>query len=435
MKNLKRIVSLFLVFTVLLVLPLSTVAQASGKEVLRVAWWGNTNRDKLYFAINDLFMAENPNVEIVTESPGWADYWVSMATAYASGSAPDVVQFQSNQIGEYCSKGVLLPLDGYVKDGVIDLSEWNQSYAATGKYEDQLYMISLGITAQSMIINKTMVEKYGMTLWGEDENISWAEFEAFLNELQAKLPEDTYAALDFYNNNDLAWVWIRQNSPIGTEWVDAEGKFAPTLETLSGWYDLANRLRKSGAIANAAWTQEWAARAWQEGALAMGKVAFFFANANQYKMFQNGIEDDIVLRRVPTHPGGQNEFGDLLITSSFGISKTAKNPDLAARYINFFVNNMEAQKIFKMELGVIGNQTIQAELNKNADPSDVKAAEYLGRVGATTLPFIPKAPGVWAVQSEIESASHMVAEGVMTPEQAAQSVIDIANDVIAENAQ
>ena len=127
MKNLKRLVSMLLVCTLLIALPLGMSALAADKEVLRVAWWGNTVRDQLYFAINDLFMAENPDVEIITESPGWGDYWVSMATAYASGSAPDVVQFQSNQIGEYCSKGVLLPLDGYVADGTIDLSDWNMA--------------------------------------------------------------------------------------------------------------------------------------------------------------------------------------------------------------------------------------------------------------------------------------------------------------------
>jgi len=372
-------------------------------------------------------------VEIVTESPGWADYWVSMATAYASGSAPDVVQFQSNQIGEYCSKDVLLPLDGYVAGGTINLTDWNKGFADTGKYEDQLYMISLGLTAQGMLINKTMVESVGMTLWGEDEDITWADFGAFLTELQSKLPEDTYSCMDFYNNNDLTWVWIRQHSPIGTEWIAADGTFAPTEEMLTGWYDLANNLRGTGAIAKAAWTQEWATRPWQEGPLAMGKVAVFFANANQYKMFQNGIADDIVLRRVPTNPDGPNTYGDLLITSSFGISKTAKNPDLAARYIDFFANNLEAQKIFKMELGVVGNQAIQAELNKDADPSDVIAANYLGLVSSNAPAFMPKAPGVWAVQNEIQSASLMVAEGAMTSLQAAQYIIGVANDMIAEN--
>ena len=172
----------------------------------------------------------------------------------------------------------------------------------------------------------------------------------------------------------------------------------------------------------------------REGALAMGKVAVFFANANQYKMYQNGIEDDI--GAAPrAHERGRPPMSTAicLITSSFGISKTAKNPDLAARYIDFFVNNLEAQKIFKMELGVVGNQAIQAELNKDADPSDVKAAEYLTLVSSNAPAFIPKAPGVWAVQNEIESASHMVAEGVMTSMQAADYIIEIANDIIQEN--
>lgn len=110
-------------------------ADSGEKQTLRVAWWGTTERDKLYYQINDMFMAEHPNVEIVTESPGWNDYWVAQATAYASNSAADVVQFQSNQIGEYCSKGVLTPLDSYVESGAINLEDWNQDLVDTGKYE------------------------------------------------------------------------------------------------------------------------------------------------------------------------------------------------------------------------------------------------------------------------------------------------------------
>lgn len=62
------------------------------KTTLRVAWWGSTTRDQIYYKINDLFMQEHPDVEIVTESPGWNDYWTAQSTAYASGSAADVVQ-------------------------------------------------------------------------------------------------------------------------------------------------------------------------------------------------------------------------------------------------------------------------------------------------------------------------------------------------------
>ena len=103
---------------------------------------------------------------------------------------------------------MLTPLDAYVADGTIDLTNWNQGFVDTGKYNDQLYMISLGMTAQALYVNETYLNELGMELWPAEEDITWSEFREYLKEVQEKLPEDTYAALDIYNNNDLVWVWI-----------------------------------------------------------------------------------------------------------------------------------------------------------------------------------------------------------------------------------
>ena len=358
-------------------------AETGEKETLRVAWWGTTTRDQLYYQINDLFMAEHPNVEIVTESPGWNDYWTAQSTAFASGSAADVVQFQSNQIGEYCSKNVLAPLDDYVASGTINLDNWNEGFVD------------------------------------------------YLNEVQSKLEADTYAGLDIYTNIDLVWVWIRENCEEGYEWLDKDGNFAPSEETLASWYEYSNNLRKSGAFANVEWTQEWNSKEWEEGPLVNRKVLFYFANANQYKTYQNSMEDTLAIRKVPV--GNNGKHGDLLITSAFAISETSKNKDLAAEYINFFVNNEEAQKIFNMELGVPASMTIQELLEPDADPSDVAATKYLNMISEEAPPFIAKAPGVWAIQNEISSVAEQVAVGNLTPADAAKHIKEIANEMIAEN--
>lgn len=407
--------------------------KAGEKTTLRVAWWGSTERDKIYYKINDMFMEEHPDVEIVTESPGWNDYWVAQSTAYASNSAADVVQFQSNQIGEYCSKGVLTPLDEYVKSGAINLEGWNEGFVNTGKYEDELYMISLGITAQTMYINESYLNELGMELWPMEEDITWDEFADYLNEVQAKLGDDTYAGMDMYTNNDLVWVWIREHCNDEHEWLDADGKFAPTEETMESWYAYAEDLRKSGAFPNVEWTQEWINKAWEEGALVNRKVLFQFENANKYKIYQNSMDDKLAIRKVPV--GNDGKHGDLLITSAFGISESSQNKDLAAEYINFFANNLEAQKVFNQELGVPASLAVQEELAKTADPSDITATEYLNMVSKEAPPFVAKAPGVWAIQDEINSTAEMVATGGLSTKDAAKHIIEVANEMIAENAE
>jgi ABC-type glycerol-3-phosphate transport system substrate-binding protein len=375
-------------------------------------------------------MKAHPNVEIITESPGWGDYWVKIPAEYASGNAPDVVQFQANQIGEYCSRGVVAPIQPYIDNGTIDLTDWNMGFVDTGRYKGELYMITVGMTAQVMYCNKTLIESVGMKLWDETEDITWDEYEAFLNKLASKLPEGKYAGSDIGQNSDTVWTWVRQQtSTPGIEWVNEKGEFAPTLETMTNWYAFAERLRQSGAFPPVAWSVEDERTPWQEQGLATGKLAIRFENANKYKMLAGACEDELVLRRCPIASNGKR--GTLLITSSFGISETSENKQLAAEYINFFVNNEEAQKIYNQEVGVTGSYKMQELLNNNK--YDQKATELLNGVANDSDPFIPKDPGVWAIQNEIQNIAQAVSSGKMTSAEAAQFIIDQANDLISEN--
>lgn len=213
--------------------------------------------------------------------------------------------------------------------------------------------------------------------------------------------------------------------------MNKDGNFAPSEETLASWYAYTDDLRKAGVFPGVEWTQEWNSKAWEEGALVNRKVLFYFENANKYKIYQNSMEDKLAIRKVPV--GDNGKHGDLLITSAFAISETSQNKDLAAEYINFFVNNEEAQKIFNMELGVPASLTIQDMLAADADPSDIAATKYLNMVSEEAPPFVAKAPGVWAIQNEIASMAEQVAVGNMTAQDAAKYIREIANEMIAEN--
>ena len=400
---------------------------------LRVTWWGNTDRDKLYAAINDLFMAEHPHVTIVTESPGWGDYWPAVATAFASGTAPDVVQFQSSQIGDYTGMNVLTPLDSFVEDGTIVLDNWNMDLVNTGVIDGNLYMVTLGITACALYVNYTLLNELGIEIWDEDEDITWEEFVDFMDMVQEAMGEGGYAIMDFSMNNDLIWIWVRQNTPAGVEWVDANGEFAPSEEALASWFELTYELRSRDAIPPLTLAHEWEQLSWPEGPFANRHVAFHFANANQINHHQGAIDDQIVMRSIPIAPDAYNAHGDILITSSFAISETSENKELAAKYINFFVNNLEAQYIFNYELGVPGSLTVQEMLAELEDPGNIMQSNYVNRISANVLPFIPQVPGTWAVVTEIERTADQVAMGMMTPTEAAQFIISIASQIIAEN--
>ena len=105
-------------------------------------------------------------------------------------------------------------------------------------------------------------------------------------------------------------------------------------------------------------------------------------------------------------------------------------------FINFFVNNEEAQKVFNMELGIPGSSSIQNMIAENGmDPADQMATDYLNDISEIAPAFVPKAPGVWAIQDEISCTAESIAMGAMTTSDAAQHIVEIANEMIAENAQ
>ena len=59
-------------------------------------------------------------------------------------------------------------------DGTIDLSKFGDAIIETGKYEDTLYMVSMGITFTCYIVNNELAEQYGVTLPAYDEDWTWA---------------------------------------------------------------------------------------------------------------------------------------------------------------------------------------------------------------------------------------------------------------------
>ena len=433
MKKIINISTLFAFSLFALIFMAACNDNSSSEEVtLRVTWWGNTTRDQLYQGIIDLFVEENPHITVVTESPGWGDYWTAITSAFGARTAPDVVQFQSGRIGEFSGLNVLTPLDSFVDSSVINLEDWHSDLVDSGRIGDNLYFISVGTTAQTVFVNETYLNELGFELWPKDQDITWEEFGIFLNNVQQAVPVGSFVLDDIAQNNDLIWIWIRQNTPAGVEWVDVDGNFAPSEEALIHWFTYVNNLRRDGVIAPIDLTHEWEQMAWQEGPFVNRQTLFRFANANQIMSFQNATDDHLAIRKVPIAPEAYNAHGDLLISSGFAIPNTSTQQELAAKFIDFFVNTLEGQQIFDFEMGVPGSLAIQDALIPTTAEGNVRQAEYISLVSQNVLPFVPQEPGVSSVVNEMVRVADHVASGMMSPEEAARLIIELAEDLIRQ---
>jgi multiple sugar transport system substrate-binding protein len=99
------------------------VAQSGAPVELRVAWWGSQDRHNRTIKAIELFQKKHPNIKVTYEFAGWGDYWTKMTTQAAGRNLPDVMQQDYAYIAEWSSRGLIAPLDDFVKSGTIDVRD------------------------------------------------------------------------------------------------------------------------------------------------------------------------------------------------------------------------------------------------------------------------------------------------------------------------
>ena len=101
--------------------PTEEPAEAEPVE-LHMTWWGSQTRHDRTIAVIELFMEQYPHINITYEFSSFGDYWPLLATKAAAGELPDVIQQDYAYFKQYVSDGLIIPLDPFVEDGTIDLS-------------------------------------------------------------------------------------------------------------------------------------------------------------------------------------------------------------------------------------------------------------------------------------------------------------------------
>jgi ABC-type glycerol-3-phosphate transport system substrate-binding protein len=214
--------------------------------------------------------------------------------------------------------------------------------------------------------------------------------------------------------------------PAGSEFLDADRKFTPTEQELERWFYRWKEINDMGVSAPLTITDELRNLPWQNSGLKNRRIVFMNEATNKLKIFQSASTDKLAMRRLPIFPNTANPTGcDFIITCGFSIASTSKNKNLAADFINFFTNDMEAQKIYNAEIGIPGSKVVQEALMPNLDPSDVIAFRMTNEISNNALPFIPAPDGLTEVRNETTSLGQMVLSNELTPAQAAKRLREV----------
>jgi len=355
---------------------------------LRFAWWGNAVRDERTIKAVNLFMEKNPRVTIETEPTGWDGYWPKLNTQAAAGSLPDIMQQDYMYIEQYNSRNQLLDMKAYVQKGIIDLSQWSDAGLASGILDGKLAALSMGINAWGMGADPAVLEKAGVTI--DDAAWTWKDYEQAALTIYQKTGVQTMPFNEFHQPFEHV---VRQfGVPFFAGKNLGMSGNAAARDAVKELIDMQLRLRAAGAL----YDPEDAFilnRAMEEFPLERGRTWNDFHWSNQHIGHINAAKRPLGFLMFPSVNGNKEPFGTYLKPAMFiSILRTTENPDLAAKFVNFILNDTEANRILLADRGSPVPSNVREDLSGRVDPNMKDIFDFISRVTPYSSPIDPPDP-------------------------------------------
>jgi len=423
--------------------PAAPAAPAAGEEAaapsseekieLRIAWWGSQDRHDRTIKVIEMFEELHPNIDIVYEFGGFNDHLTKMSTQAAGGNLPDIMQQDYAWIGEWTARGLLMPLDDFIDDGTLDFSNVSDGELAGGRIDGKLYAVNLGTNSQAITLDLDAFEQAGIELPRPDW--TWAEFEQIVLELHEKLgiwgfgpllgDEQIWASIYLGNGQ---WRYNDEGSALGYE---DDQLYADHLHMIL-------RLQEADAIpSREVEVAEYTDTPVEAQPIVTGESAMAYYWSNQLVAVQSAAGEDRNFMMVPLPRVTSGQSANYMKPSQFfSITSQAKHPREAAMFIDYFTNDIEANKVLLAERGVPISSEVREALQPLLGKAQLAVFDYLERVGQDISPVPPPDPvGHADIRNNVLRALVVdpVLYGQITPEEGVQILREEASAILAKN--
>ena len=415
--------------------PVATTTKAAEPVSIRVVWWGDAKRHELYNKICDAFTAANPTITLVREPIAWADYWDKLSVQTAGGTAPDFMGMHPQFAVDYVARKSLEPLDAYVKDGTLDLSQFSASAVASGVFAGVNYMVPMGITSQCFLVNKTMLTDLKIAMPSFDW--TYADLKTAATAARAALDaagkKNAWLINDNTTNYTLFRYWVRS---AGHDQYNADGTLGFTEADLTTWYTYWKDLRDAKLVPDAATTIEYKAATLEMNVFAKGMTGVINIPVNQYKLYAAALPTaELVALRNPSTAAGK--IGEFLEGAHFAVSASspANKKVAAVKLMNFWVNNEKSYDLFLLDQGVPANAKMATYITPKLDPGQKVILDFVSKVSKLTMiPAVYAPAGATEIDSLFRvNIGEKVLFGTLTPEAAAKQLMTEATAILLKN--
>lgn len=387
-------------------------------------WWGSQTRHDLTNQVIELYEKRNPHVKIEAEFTSFDGYWEKLAAMVSGNNMPDVLQMNFGEyLTQYAEKDVLLDLNEVINAGLLDVSKVSESILESGVVNGKNLGIALGMNALTVIYDEEMLKKANAKL--PSENWTWDDWKQIAEAVKNAGYDYGTQTLDIGN---IFEYYARQHGQkLFNDTADGLG-FEDEL--LAEFLTMLLEQQKKGTYPTLDVASQH--QAVEDQLIVHGKAPFDFRWSNQVVALTKAANRPLKLAPLP---GPDIDKGLYLKPALFfSIAKDTKHKEEAAKFIDFFINDLEANKILNGERGVPVVSTIREELAKNLDEVNQMIYDYIDWVAEHSSPIDSNyPPGSSEVLDALKSIHEQVMYEQLSPADGAKEFRKQAEDIIKRN--
>ncbi len=197
-------------------------------------WLWDANQQPAYQECAELFMEQNPDIQINITQQGWGDYWGGITTGMVSGTAPDVFTNHLARYPEFAANEQIVDIQPLIERDNVDTGIYIDGLADLWIRDGARYGLPKDWDTIAVVYNENMLEAAGVTV-EELNNATWnPEDGGTFTDLIARL------SIDENGNNGLSPDFdpdnVVQFGFLSTDGADAYGQTQWSAFAVStGW--------------------------------------------------------------------------------------------------------------------------------------------------------------------------------------------------------
>ncbi len=324
----------------------------SHKEQIEISlsWWGNDQRNEYTIAAVKAFETLYPHINVNCNYSEWSGYQARSDLQMVSNTESDVMQINYAWIEQYSPDG-----EGFYDirqlSEHVDLSNFTQDELNFGMQNDKLNAIPIALNTQSVYINKTIYDSYGLGI-----PKTWDDFFEAAEVMQGQV-------YPIAMTSKSSWFFITgyAEQVSGKQFMTMDGELNFTAEDVQIMLEFYRSLIESKVMPQV----EYFERLAPEDGIYAGIVAWL-SDGSSYcdRAIHNGYE--YVVADYPVMEDTDEVEGWYAKPATmYAISKNTDHPEEAAMLLDFLLNSEEMAELQRTEKGIPLSDAAQHYLAEN----------------------------------------------------------------------